>query len=106
VVTGCEDTLARGVLDGLGVRPVEVVASHLRAGRLGMRSGWHNVGRAKVDALAVHGVEEWQVAYSDSIQDVPMLALAAEAVLVNASPKLCKRVEKALGHSVTRAEWI
>jgi len=26
-------------------------------------------------------------------------------VLVNATPKLCKRVEKALGRSVTRAEW-
>jgi len=34
-----------------------------------------------------------------------MLALAAEVVLVNATPKLCKRVEKALGRSVTRAEW-
>jgi phosphatidylglycerophosphatase C len=45
------------------------------------------------------------VAYSDSSQDLPMLALAAEAVLVNATPKLCKRVEKALGRSVTRAEW-
>lgn len=105
VVTGCEDTLARGVLAGLGVSPVEVVASHLKAGRFGMRSGWHNVGRAKVAALAAHGVKGWQVAYSDSIQDAPMLARAAEAVLVNASPKLCKRVEKALGRSVTRVEW-
>lgn len=105
VVTGCEDTLARGVLDGLGVRPVEIVASHLKAGRFGMRSGWHNVGRAKVEALAAHGVEGWQVAYTDSIQDIPLLAAAAEAVLVNGSPKLCKRVERALGHSVTRVEW-
>jgi phosphatidylglycerophosphatase C len=106
VVTGCEETLARGVLDGLGVRPVEIVASHLKAGRLGMRSGWHNVGRAKVEALAACGVAAWQVAYTDSIQDIPLLAAAAEAVLVNGSPKLCKRVERALGHSVTRVEWL
>jgi phosphatidylglycerophosphatase C len=45
------------------------------------------------------------VAYSDSSQDLPMLARAGEAVLVNATPKLCKRVEKALGRSVTRVEW-
>lgn len=105
IVTGCEDTLVRNVLAGLGVDGVEVLASRLRAGHMGMRGEWHNVGRRKVELLAEHGIEAWQCAYSDSIQDVPMLALAAEAVLVNATPKLCKRVEKALGRSVTRAEW-
>src|SRR6185437_4739681 len=97
--------LVRGALAELGITNVEVLASRLRAGRLGMRSVWHNVGRRKVELLARHGIEAWQVAYSDSSQDLPMLALAAEAVLVNATPKLCKRVEKALGRSVTRAEW-
>lgn len=105
VVTGCEDTLVRGVLAGLGIAHVEIVASHLRPGPLGLRSGWHNVGQHKVEALAERGVEAWRVAYSDSAQDLPMLALAAEPVLVNATPKLCKRVEKALGHSVARVEW-
>lgn len=105
VVTGCEESLVRGVLGELGVAGVEVLASRLRAGRFGMRSDWHNVGRRKVESLARHGIEGWQVAYSDSHQDLPMLALAAEAVLVNATPKLCKRVEKALGRSVGRADW-
>ena len=105
IVTGCEESLVRGVLAELGITNVEVFASRLRPGRLGMRSDWHNIGRRKVELLARHGIEAWQVAYSDSSQDLPMLALAAEAVLVNATPKLCKRVEKALGRSVTRAEW-
>ncbi|HKV66043.1 MAG TPA: HAD-IB family phosphatase [Rhodanobacteraceae bacterium] len=105
IVTGCEEGLARGVLAELGVTDVEVLASRLRAGRLGMRSDWHNIGHHKVELLARHGIDAWQVAYSDSIQDLPMLALAAEAVLVNATPKLCKRVEKALGRSVARVEW-
>jgi phosphatidylglycerophosphatase C len=105
IVTGCEESLVRGVLAELGITDVEVLASRLRPGRLGMRSEWHNVGRRKVELLARHGIEAWQVAYSDSSQDLPMLALAAEAVLVNATPTLCKRVEKALGRSVTRAEW-
>jgi len=105
IVTGCEESLVRGVLAELGITNVEVFASRLRPGRLGMRSDWHNIGCRKVELLARHGIEAWQVAYSDSSQDLPMLALAAEAVLVNATPKLCKRVEKALGRSVTRAEW-
>lgn len=105
VVSGCEDSLVRGVLQGLGIVDVEILASRLRPGPLGMRSAWHNVGRRKVARLAEHGVDDWQVAYSDSAEDLPMLAGATEAVLVNASPKLCKRVEKVLGHSVTRVEW-
>jgi phosphatidylglycerophosphatase C len=34
-----------------------------------------------------------------------MLKRAREAVLVNSTPKLCKRVEKAMGRSVTRMAW-
>jgi phosphatidylglycerophosphatase C len=105
IVTGCEDSLVRGVLAELGVADVEVLASRLRPGRFGMRPDWHNVGRRKVELLAEHGIDAWQIAYSDSGQDLPMLAPAGEAVLVNATPKLCKRVEKALGRRVTRVEW-
>lgn len=105
IVTGCEESLARSVLAELGVTDVEVLASRLRSGRLGMRSEWHNIGRRKVEMLARHGIEACHVAYSDSNQDLPMLALAAEAVLVNSTPKLCKRVEKALARSITRAQW-
>lgn len=105
IATGCEDTLVRGVLEGLGIDGVEVLASRLRAGPLGMRSEWHNVGRCKVALLARHGIEAWQLAYSDSSHDLPILAPAAEAVLVNATPRLCRRVEKALGRSITRVEW-
>jgi phosphatidylglycerophosphatase C len=105
IVTGCEELLVRSVLAELGVAGVDVLASRLRAGRFGMRPDWHNVGRRKVELLAQHGIEAWQMAYSDSRQDLPMLALADEAVLVNATPKLCKRVERALGRSVARVEW-
>lgn len=105
IVTGCEESLVRGVLDELGLANVEVLASRLRAGRFGMRPDRHNVGTRKVELLRHHGIQAWHAAYSDSGQDVPVLALAAEAVLVNATPKLCKRVERALGRSVICAEW-
>jgi len=62
-------------------------------------------GARKVQLLAEHGLASWQVAYSDSLQDVPMLRPAAEAVLVNGTPALCKKVEKALGRVITRVDW-
>jgi phosphatidylglycerophosphatase C len=37
--------------------------------------------------------------------DVAMLKPATEAVLVNGTPALCKKVEKALGRAITRVEW-
>jgi len=105
VVTGCEHALACGILQQLGLSELEVLASQLRPGWLGMRLLRHNVGRRKVQSLAEHGVGGWQVAYGDSMYDAAMLQLATEAVLVNGTPALCKKVEKALGRAVTRVEW-
>jgi len=105
VVTGCEHALVTGVLDELGLTGLEVLASQLRPGALGMRVKLHNVGKRKLQTLGAHGLHAWRLAYSDSAQDVPMLKPAAEAVLVNGTPKLCMKIEKALGRSVTRVDW-
>jgi phosphatidylglycerophosphatase C len=105
VVTGCEHALVAGILQQLGLTKLEIVASQLRPGWLGMRLLRHNVGRRKVQSLAEHGVTAWQTAYGDSIYDAAMLKLAAEAVLVNGTPTLCRKIEKALGRAVTRVEW-
>jgi len=105
VVTGCERTLARGLLDELGLSEVELVASELVSGWLGMRVRRHNIGQHKLLSLAEVGVARWDRAYGDSALDIPMLKGAAEPVLVNGSPKLCKQVERALGRSVERVAW-
>ncbi|TAM58242.1 MAG: haloacid dehalogenase-like hydrolase [Rhodanobacter sp.] len=105
VVTGCEHTLVNGILQQLGLTGLEVLASQLRPGWLGMRPHWHNVGARKVRQLAQHGLTAWQAAYSDALQDLPMLQPAAEVVLVNGTPTLCEKVEKALGRTITRVDW-
>jgi phosphatidylglycerophosphatase C len=106
VVTGCEQRLVRAIFDDLGLPDVELVASSLQPGMLGMRVRLHNIGRTKLRSLAAIGVQpEWDVAYSDSRQDLPMLAAAREAVLVNADPRLCRSVERALGRTVRRVHW-
>ncbi len=105
VVTGCEDILVSSILDELGLTGLEILASQLRPGWAGMRPRRHNVGRRKVQSLAEHGVTAWQVAYGDSMYDVAMLKPANEPVLVNGTPRLCKKVEKALGRTIKRVEW-
>ena len=105
VVTGCEQALVGGILEQLGLGNVELLASRLRATAVGMRTGFHNVGANKLKALAEHGVRAWRVAYTDSLMDVPMLKPAAEPVLVNGSPRLCKKMDAALGRVVGRVEW-
>lgn len=105
VVTGCEQALVGSILEQLGLGELELLASRLRATGLGMRTGFHNIGANKLKALTAHGVDAWQVAYSDSLQDAPMLKGAAEPVLVNGTPKLCKKMDAALGRVVGRVAW-
>ncbi len=105
VVTGCEDTLVNAILRELGLSGLEVLASQLHPGWVGMRLRRHNVGRRKVQSLVEYGVTAWRVAYTDSVDDAAMLKLAADPVLVNGTPALCKKVEKALGRAVGRVEW-
>ncbi|MBD8897587.1 HAD family hydrolase [Rhodanobacter sp. DHG33] len=105
VVTGCEQALVGSILGQLGLGDVELLASRLRPGWSGMRTGFHNIGANKLKALSAHGVRAWQVAYTDSLMDVPMLKPAAEPVLVNGTPKLCKKMDAALGRVVGRVEW-
>lgn len=106
IVTGCEETLVRAIFDAVGLHGLELVASRLQDGRLGMRKAVHNIGSNKPMQLAAHGIgESWDLAYSDSSKDIPMLKRAREAVLVNADADTIQRVERALGRSVRRVDW-
>lgn len=105
VVTGCEHALVSNILQQLGLGDIEVVASQFRPSPFGMRVKLHNIGRQKVKQLGARGIDAWHRAYSDSSVDIPMLKVAGEAVLVNGAPMVCKKIERALGRSVTRVEW-
>lgn len=105
VVTGCEEALVGAIMRELGLGEVEICASRLRSTWLGMRTGFHNIGASKLKALAAKGVATWRVAYTDSLMDVPMLKPAAEPVLVNGTPKQCKKMDAALGRVVGRVAW-
>ncbi len=106
IVTGCEENLVRAIFNAIGLPDLEIIASRLRAGRLGMRKQVHNFGAAKPVQIADHGISEpWDLAYSDSANDIPMLKRAAEAVLVNADARTSLRIRRALGRDVRQVNW-
>ena len=106
IVTGCEEHLARALLDAVGLDGLELVASQLHPGMLGMKSGVHNVGAEKVRQLACHGIAPpWTCAYSDASADLPMLAAAEAAVLVNPDAALRARMQARLGERYAEVEW-
>ena len=105
VVTTCEESLARAVFRELGLTEIEVLAAQWCDSWSGMRQALHNSGANKVRLLARHGLESCLTAYTDSLLDAPMLRLAAQAVLVNGTPARCKKLEQALGRTVSRVAW-
>jgi phosphatidylglycerophosphatase C len=105
-VTGCEHALARAILDRLGLHDVELVASRFAHGPRGPRLVCRNVGREKLRQLAALGIgPAWDVAYSDSLVDLPMLGGAADAVLVNVDAVHFEKARAALGERARRVDW-
>jgi phosphatidylglycerophosphatase C len=106
IVTACEETLARAILDELGLDAIELVASQLARTASGWRVGVHNIGAEKLRQLAARGISPpWDVAISDSLADLPILAAANRAILVNPDRRTLKRVSAKLGTRLSVAEW-
>jgi phosphatidylglycerophosphatase C len=106
IVTGCEERLVRAIFEEVGLPDLEIIASRLREGRLGMVKDVHNFGAAKPGQIALRGISEpWDLAYSDSAYDIPMLKRARDAVLVNADAGTALRVRRALGRDARAVSW-
>lgn len=106
VVTGCEETLARSILDELGLASIELVASRIAQGRFGLRVTVRNVGREKLRQLALRDIlPVWDVAYSDSSVDLPMLEGSRSAVLVNFRGSALAHAQARLGDRLTTVAW-
>jgi phosphatidylglycerophosphatase C len=106
IVTACEERLARAILDELGLTDIELVASGLVRTAWGWRVGVHNIGAEKMRQLAARGIHPpWSAAISDSLADLPILAAADQAILVNPDRRKLKRASARLGTRLGVAEW-
>lgn len=106
VVTACEETLARAILDELGLGEIELIGSRLARDAIGCHLAVHCIGVEKAHQLAMRGIRPpWDIAISDSLGDLPLLAAAREAVLVNPDRRMLKRASARLGRRLTIAEW-
>ncbi|GLU50340.1 haloacid dehalogenase-like hydrolase [Nocardiopsis ansamitocini] len=106
VATATDRGLAAALLRAIGVRDVVLVASGVRTGRLGLGLAPHNHGRRKPGALVRAGAAPpWDVVYTDSLADLPLLRGARRAVLVNATRATRSRAARRLGRPVETAEW-
>jgi phosphatidylglycerophosphatase C len=106
VVTGAVETLARRVCARIGCPQVEVVGSTLRAWRGGWVGAVHCYGSMKPQLLAERGLDPpWDVVYTDSAADLPLLVAARRPVLVNPRPGDERRVRALLpGVEVLRGD--
>lgn len=106
VVTGSEETLARAVLDACGLGDVELVASRVGSTPLGLALVAHAYGPAKVTELLARGIAPpWDLAYSDSAADLPMLRGSRAAVLVNVGARAGSGVRAELRGRVVDVAW-
>ena len=106
VISGSEATLVHAILDALGIVGVHVLASELDLDGRIARVRRHCFGAAKLTALADAGVAPpWDVAYSDSPSDLPMLRGAREAVCVNWHERDHALVARSLGPRVRHVRW-
>lgn len=100
IVTGSLEPIVRAQLEQHGIDGVEIVASRRQPVRR------HCYGEAKLPALAEAGiVPPWDVAYSDSLADLPMLRHARRPVLVNMDEGMASRAAAALRRVPERVRW-
>ena len=106
IVSATEATLLDALFDELKMPAVPRLCSVVRGGWTGPRIALHNYGRTKPATLAAHGIAPpWDLAYSDALSDLPLLAGARRAVLVNPDARTERALRHALGERLEVVGW-
>ena len=106
VVTGSVAPLAERVCRQIGIIGVEVVGSTLRRWCGGWVADKHCFGRRKVSMLRAHGLDQWDVVYTDSAADLPLLEHGIRRYVVNPTPGDRKKILDLLGADLEIVEWL
>lgn len=98
VVSGTAQLLLDTLLQQIGVSDVTALGTELQFGGAGLRARRHNFGAAKLVRMAEAGLPaHWHYCYSDSAADLPILAAADQAILVDPKPAEEAQLRAALG---------
>lgn len=106
VATGSVAPLAERVCRKLGIVGVEVVGSTLQRWRSGWVADRHCFGLSKVSMLREHGLERWDVVYTDSAADLPLLTQGTRRYVVNPTADSRRKILAQLGADLEVVEWL
>ena len=103
VATGCEERMARGFLNAIGLTDIDVVGS---SGSLRPFRVRRAIGEGKVSLLRERGYPPpWTAVYSDSPSDLPLFAGTPRPVLVNGDEGAAEQVTRVLGRRPEIRTW-
>lgn len=105
VVTAAPEILATALLEPWRPRVI-VLGSSLKQFAGGWIGDRYCRGREKCRYLAEHGiVNRWEFAYTDSLDDVPLLEAAASPAVVNATQSMLERLRSMGLGAAFRVTW-
>jgi phosphatidylglycerophosphatase C len=106
IATGCLEVLARELLVRVGLGDITVVGSTIRPFLGGMTRHHHCFGGNKVKMLTDRGfAPPWEMGYTDSKSDLPVLQHCLECQLVNANVGCIRVIEQSLMSKVNILAW-
>jgi phosphatidylglycerophosphatase C len=106
IATGCLEILAKELLVRVGFGHIALVGSTLRPFLGGMVPHQHCFGPKKVEMLTDRGfAPPWEMGYTDSMFDLPVLQHCRERHLVNAKAKCVRVIEQSLASKVIVLAW-
>jgi len=101
-----QDLVAHIVQEALG-NHIEVIGSRIEPFMGGLIYRRYCMRSGKIQSARERGVptEKWDYGYSDSANDIPLLARCRHRFLINPTPRTVKQVKAALGGDVAVLNW-
>ena len=105
VATGAPPELARAILDFVAHQDLPIVGSLGERFLGGYVTAEHCHARNKMRMIWDHGYDRIEIAYSDSVADLPLLQAAARPVVVNPKPSRIAMFRRVLPEGTPILNW-
>jgi phosphatidylglycerophosphatase C len=105
IATGAPPELARAILDFVAHQDLPIVGSLGERFLGGYVTAEHCHARNKMRMIWDHGYDRIEIAYSDSVADLPLLQAAARPVVVNPKPSRIAMFRRVLPEGTPILNW-